>query len=68
MAEDLPLDGPPLTVVLTQALDEVSRRVEEVTSGEGLSLEQWLVLRRLAAHGDQACVTSSPTPGSTTRR
>jgi len=54
VAEDLPLDGPPLTVVLTQALDEVSRRVEEVTSGEGLSLEQWLVLRRLAAHGDQA--------------
>ena len=41
-------------MVLTQALDEVSRRVEEVTAGEGLALEQWLVLRRLAAHGDQA--------------
>jgi MarR family transcriptional regulator, organic hydroperoxide resistance regulator len=49
-----PPDGAPLTVVLTQALDEVSRRVEDVTAGEGLSLEQWLVLRRLAAHGDQA--------------
>jgi len=54
VAEDVPPDSTPLTVVLTQALDEVSRRVEEVTAGEGLSLEQWLVLRRLAAHGDQA--------------
>jgi MarR family transcriptional regulator, organic hydroperoxide resistance regulator len=54
VAQELPPDGAPLTVVLTQALDEVSRRVEEVTAGEGLSLEQWLVLRRLAAHGDQA--------------
>ena len=54
VAEDVPPGSAPLTVVLTQALDEVSRRVEEVTAGEGLSLEQWLVLRRLAAHGDQA--------------
>lgn len=54
MADDVPPGGAPLTVVLTQALDEVSRRVGEVTADEGLALEQWLVLRRLAAHGDQA--------------
>jgi len=43
-----------LTVVLTQALDEVSRAVEQITAGEGLSLEQWLVVRCLAVHGDRA--------------
>ena len=43
-----------LLTALTQAFDEVSRRVEQVTAGEGLSLEQWLVLRHLAEHGRQA--------------
>lgn len=43
-----------LLTALTQAFDEVSRRVEQVTAGEGLSLEQWLVLRQLAEHGRQA--------------
>ena len=43
-----------LTVALVHALDEVTRRVEEITTGEGLSLDQWLVLHRVAAAGDQA--------------
>ncbi len=46
--------GPSLVVALTQALDEVTRRVEEITATEGLGVEQWLVVRRLAEHGDQA--------------
>jgi DNA-binding MarR family transcriptional regulator len=45
---------PSLVVALTQALDEVTRRVGEITAAEGLSVEQWLVVRRLAEHGDQA--------------
>ena len=43
-----------LTVALVHALDEVTRRVEEITTGEGLSLDQWLVLHRVAVAGDQA--------------
>jgi MarR family transcriptional regulator, organic hydroperoxide resistance regulator len=43
-----------LTVALVHALDEVTRRVEEITGDEGLSLDQWLVLRRVAVAGDQA--------------
>lgn len=46
--------APSLVVALTQALDEVTRRVGEITAAEGLSVEQWLVVRRLAEHGDQA--------------
>lgn len=46
--------GPSLVVALTQALDGVTRRVEEITAAEGLGVEQWLVVRRLAEHGDQA--------------
>lgn len=45
---------PSLVVALTQALDEVTRRVGEITATEGLGVEQWLVVRRLAEHGDQA--------------
>jgi DNA-binding MarR family transcriptional regulator len=45
---------PSLVVALTQALDEVTRRVGEVTALEGLGVDQWLVLRRLAGHGGQA--------------
>jgi DNA-binding MarR family transcriptional regulator len=43
-----------LAAVLTRALDEVSRRVEEITGPEGLSLPQWLVLRALAVDGPHA--------------
>lgn len=43
-----------LTVALNQALDQVSQRVEEITVREGLSLQQWMVLRQLAERGDQA--------------
>ncbi|PVZ04602.1 MarR family transcriptional regulator [Actinomycetospora cinnamomea] len=43
-----------LAAVLTRALDEVSRRVEEITGPEGLSLAQWLVLHGLAVHGPRA--------------
>ncbi|MDD7917605.1 MarR family winged helix-turn-helix transcriptional regulator [Actinomycetospora callitridis] len=43
-----------LTVALVHALDEVTRRVEEITTGEGLSLDQWLVLHRVVVAGDQA--------------
>ena len=45
---------PSLVGALTRALDEVARRVGEITAAEGLSVEQWLVVRRLAEHGDQA--------------
>lgn len=54
MADTRSALDPSLTVALTQALDEVTRRVEEITAGEGLGVEQWLVVRRLAEHGDQA--------------
>lgn len=42
-----------LAAALTRALDEVSRRVEEVTGAEGLALAPWLVLRALAVDGAQ---------------
>lgn len=45
---------PSLVVALTQARDEVTRRVGEITAAEGLGVDQWLVLRRLAEQGDQA--------------
>ena len=45
---------PSLVGALTRALDEVARRVGEITAVEGLGVEQWLVVRRLAEHGDQA--------------
>jgi DNA-binding MarR family transcriptional regulator len=46
--------GGSLAAVLVRALDEVSRRVEEITGPEGLTLPQWLVLRGLAVHGPRA--------------
>jgi MarR family transcriptional regulator, organic hydroperoxide resistance regulator len=45
---------PSLVGALTQALDEATRRVGEITGAEGLGVEQWLVVRRLAEHGAQA--------------
>jgi MarR family transcriptional regulator, organic hydroperoxide resistance regulator len=45
---------PSLVGALTQALDEATRQVGEITAAEGLGVEQWLVVRRLAEHGAQA--------------